>query len=107
MNHDIIPEICTELGVLAAAPNLQRVVIYLSLDPLYRFPAGVLLELDRLLTGSGFRRLNRVGFHVSGSASPESPDAHEFKEAMERIIREEFISLPRSEIRTLDTSVIL
>ena len=107
MNHDIIPEICTELKVLAAAPNLQRVALYLSLDPLYRFPAGVLLALDRLLTGSGFRRLNRVGFHVSGSASPESPAAHEFKEAMERMIREEFISLPRSEIRTLDTSVIL
>ena len=107
LNHNIIPEICTELQVLAAAPNLQHVAIYLSLDLLYRFPAGVLLALDKLLTESGFRRLNSVGFHVNGSASVQSADAHEFKEAMEQVILEEFISLPRSGVRTLDTSVTL
>jgi hypothetical protein len=107
LNHNIIPEICTELKVLAAAPNLQYVAIYLSLDLLYRFPAGVLLALDRLLTGSGFCRLNSVGFHVNGGTSPEFADAHEFKEAMEKVIREELISLPQSGVRTLDISVTL
>jgi hypothetical protein len=107
LNHNIIPEICTELKVLAAAPNLQYVAIYLSLDLLYRFPAGVLLALDRLLTGSGFFRLNSVGFHVNGGTSPEFADAHEFKEAMEKVIREELISLPQSGVRTLDISVTL
>ena len=77
--HNIIPEICTELKVLTAAPNLQHVAIYLRLDLLYRFPAGVFLALDKLLTGFGFRRLHSVGFHVNGSASLELADAHEFK----------------------------
>lgn len=107
LNHNIIPEICTELKVLAAAPNLQHVAIYLSLDLFYRFPAGVLLALDKLLTESGFRRLNSVGFHLNGSASLELADAHEFKEAMEQVILEEFISLSQSGVRTLDTSVTL
>lgn len=105
--HNIIPEICTELKVLAAAPNLHHVVIRLSLDILYRFRAGVLLALDNLLTGPGFRRFQSVGFHVNGSASLELGDAHEFKEAMEQVILEEFISLPRSGVRTVDTSVTL
>lgn len=105
--HNIIPEICTELKVLAAAPNLHHVVIRLSLDILYRFRADVLLALDNLLTGPGFRRFQSVGFHVNGSASLELGDAHEFKEAMEQVILEEFISLPRSGVRTVDTSVTL
>ena len=107
LNHNLIPEICTELKVLAAAPNLQHVAIYLSLDLLYRFQAGVLLALDKLLTGSGFCQLHSVGFHVNGSASLELADAHEFKEAMEQVILEEFISLSQSGVRTLDTSVTL
>ena len=108
LNHNIISEICTELKVLAAAPNLQHVAIYLSLDLLYRFPAGeVLLALDKLFTESGFRRLNIVRFHLNGSASLELADAHEFKEAMEQVILEEFISLSQSGVRTLDTSVTL
>lgn len=107
LNHNIISEICAELEILAAAPNLQHVAIYLSLDLLYRFPAGVLLALDRLLSGSGFRRLNSVVFHVNGGTSPEFADAREFKEAMEKVIREELISLPRNGVRTLDTLVSL
>ena len=51
--------------------------------------------LDRLLTGSGFRQLNNIGFHINGYVS-EQGEGHEFKEAMEKVIQEEFISLPRS-----------
>lgn len=105
MNHHVIPEVCTELEALAAAPDLQHVAIYLRFSLLHPFPTGVILALDRLLTGSGFRRLVSVVFHVTASTSQELADAHNFKEAIEQVILEEFISLPRSGVRTLDTLV--
>ncbi|KIJ96392.1 hypothetical protein K443DRAFT_80480, partial [Laccaria amethystina LaAM-08-1] len=73
----------------------------------YRFPTGALLVLDRLLTRSGFRQLNSIGFHINGCAPPKWIKGYDFKEATETVIREEFVSLSQSGVRTLDTSVTL
>ena len=94
-HHNTIDGICTELEQLAAAPNLHHISIHLSLSFHYRFPTGTLLVLDRLLTGSGFHQLNNIGFHINGYVS-EQGEGHKFKEAMEKVIREEFVTIPRS-----------
>ena len=101
-----IPQICAELQVLQAASNLRHISIYLSLRINYRFPIGVLLALDRLLTGSGFPRLGSVGLYLSAVvARDRRGEGREFKSAMEAVIGEEFIGLSQSADRTFESSV--
>ena len=96
----------TELQVLQAASNLQHISISLSLKINYRFPTGVLLVLDRLLTGPGFPRLGNVGLYLSAVVPRDRRgEGHEFKSAMEAVIREEFIDLSQSAHQTFESSV--
>lgn len=95
-----IRKICAELQVLSDAPNLQHISISLSLTNNYRFRTGVLLALDRLLTGPGFPRVGSVGLHLSAAGG-----RGDFKSAMEAVIREEFVGLSQSAHRTFESSV--
>lgn len=76
-NHNTIHKVCTELELLAAAPNLHHISIHLNFSLHYQFPTGALLELDRLLTGLGFRQLNSIGFHINGCTPPEWVEGYE------------------------------
>ncbi|EDR00152.1 uncharacterized protein LACBIDRAFT_314689 [Laccaria bicolor S238N-H82] len=98
-----IPEIFTELEALSDAPNLREISISLNLQPQHRFPPGVLFALDKLLTGPGFRQLDRVEFHVS----TYGPEGHQFREAMEKIFEEEFLGLSQSPLRNFRNSVTI
>lgn len=86
--------------MLSDAPNLQHISISLSLTNNYRFRTGVLLALDRLLTGPGFPRVGSVGLHLSAAGG-----LGDFKSAMEAVIREEFVGLSQSAHRTFESSV--
>ena len=100
-----IPEIFTELQALSDVPNLREISISLDLQPHHRFPPGVLLALDKLLTESGFRQLDRVEFHVSTYGGPDSVQGRQFREAMEKIFGEEFVGLSQSMLRNFRNSV--
>ena len=91
--------------MLQAASNLQHISISLSLKINYRFPTGVLLALDTLLTGPGFPRLGRVGLYLSAVvARDRGTEGRKFKSAMEAVIREEFIGLSQSAHQTFESS---
>lgn len=101
-----IPQICAELQMLQAASNLQHISISLSLKINYRFPTGVLLALDRLLTGPGFPRLGSVELSLSTVvARDRRGEGREFKSAMEAVIREELIGLSQSAHQTFESFV--
>lgn len=100
-----ITEIFTELQALSDAPNLREISISLDLQPQHRFPPGVLLALDKLLTGSGFRQLDRVEFHVSTYSGRDSVQGREFQDAMEEIFEEEFVGLSQSALQNFRNSV--
>jgi hypothetical protein len=92
--------------VLQAASNLQHISMYLSMKINYRFPTGVLLALDRLLTGPGFPRLGSVELNLSTVVPRDRRgEGPEFQSAMEAVIREEFIGLSQSAHRTFESSV--
>lgn len=92
--------------MLQAASNLQHISISLSLKINYRFPTGVLLALDRLLTGPGFPRLGSVELSLSTVvARDRRGEGREFKSAMEAVIREELIGLSQSAHQTFESFV--